>query len=260
MMTDRRNQLQENYEDALFALIMDEYLREQGKQALNQNERLKKSKEIEISQIIDKRIQKQIQHNFNLHKGKQNRKSMITFVKRVGMVLCAAVILTTTVFAAFPELKVNAMNLWLEITDDYADFRFFGKYDSNYSTWGDTAPDDFVVTWVPEGFEPESTTIMKFSAEYKYTSSDDKCICVSKFVGDGMTLSIDTEDAELKRMQIDGMDALLTKKEIQTGTGQKQNEISLTWWDEKETMIMRIVAVEISESEVIKIAEDIQER
>lgn len=254
-MTSRRDQLQERYEDALFALIMDEYLREQGRQALDENERLKESKEIEISQTLDKKIRKQIQRHFHSYKSKPGRKSITKIAKRVGMVLCAAVMLTITVFAAFPEFKNNVMNLWLEITDEYADFQFSSRYDSI----GDiVASDDFVVTWIPEGFELESTTNLEFSTEYKYISLDDKYIYVIKYWGDGMTLSIDTEDAGLKNMQINGMDALLTKKEILTGIGQRQQEVTLTWWDVQKTTIMRVIAVEISESEVIQIAEGIQ--
>ena len=56
MMSSEHNQLQEQYEDALFALIMDEYLREIGQQALEENERLKQSQEFEISEVTDKRF------------------------------------------------------------------------------------------------------------------------------------------------------------------------------------------------------------
>ncbi|MDO4174058.1 MAG: DUF4367 domain-containing protein [Eubacteriales bacterium] len=255
MMTSRHNHLQEQYEDALFALMMDDYLREIGQQALEENERLKQSQEFEISEAMDRKIRKQIGRLYYANKVKRGGKSIAKIAKRVGIVVCAAVMLTMTAFAVFPEFKINVMNLWLEITDEYADFHFFSEDDSTKET---VVSHDFVVTWVPEGFALESTTTLEFSTEYKYTSLDDRYIYIMKYVGDAMTLSIDTEDAEVENMQIHGMDALLTKKEIQTGTGQNQQEITLTWWDEQEAMILRVIAVEISESEVIKIAEGIQ--
>lgn len=259
-MTDRRSQLQEKYEDALFALIMDEYLRQQGKQAFAEYERLKESNEIEQSQVFNNRIEKQIQHSFNSMKRKQRKNSMRAIAKRVGLSLCAAVMLTMTVFAAFPTLKNNVMNLWLDITDEYVDFHFFSENDAEISTEGSTAPDDFVVTWLPDGFQLESRIIMPSSVHYKYTAPGDKVVNISKYINDGGTLSIDVEDAEQKHMQLNGMDALLTQKECKSGTGEKQNEITLTWWDVEKTIIMRIIAVDISEREVIGIAEGIQEQ
>ena len=38
---NRKEQLQEQYEDALFALLMDDMMEEEGRQLLEENERLK---------------------------------------------------------------------------------------------------------------------------------------------------------------------------------------------------------------------------
>lgn len=259
-MTNRRDQLQERYEDALFALMMDEYLREQGKKALDENERLKESKEIEISQTLDKKIRKQIQRHFHSYKDKSGRKSITKIAKRVGIVLCAAVMLTITVFAAFPELKINLMNLYLEVTDDYIDFHF-GEKDISDSTEMESTPnvsleDDFVVTWLPDSFyESEKNYMEDFMIEYKYLSDslpeEEACIIVTKIFGDGTTTSIDTEDSEVRNVIVGNTNAIFTRKNV-------FNDISLTWRVEGENALMRIVAWGISEEDLMKIAENIQ--
>lgn len=254
MMTGRRNQLQEKYEDALFALMMDDYLRQQGQQAFDENERLKESNEIEISQNIDKRIRNQIKRLSHVTSRKHSGKSIAVIAKRVGIVLCAAVILTMTAFAAFPELKIGVMNWWVQITDEFIDFHF---KESNSNDMIEDPEDEsiaqsdgFTVSWIPDGFTLESETILPdFVTEYKYISTDDSYFYVMKVVGDGTTFSIDTEDAEMRNIKMHGKDAIFTKK---------GGEITITWEEPEQAALMRVVAVGISEEELMKIAEGVQ--
>ncbi|MDO4286807.1 MAG: DUF4367 domain-containing protein [Eubacteriales bacterium] len=260
MMTGRRNQLQEKYEDALFALMMDDYFRETGQHALDENERLKESNEIEISQNIDKRIRNQIKRLSHVTSRKHRGKSIAVIAKRVGIVLCAAVILTMTAFAGFPDLKTNLMNLYLEVADGYMDFHFsesdISDTTETESTSDVTSEDDFVVTWLPDGFyESEKNYMEDFIVEYKYLSEslpeEEACIAVTKILGDGSTFSIDTEDSEVRNVMVNNTDAIFTRKKV-------FNNISLTWRIEGENALMRIVAWGISEEDLIKIAESIQ--
>ena len=252
-MTSRHDELQERYQDALFALLMNEYVQKQGQKALEENERLKKSYEIELSQTFDKKIRRQIRHYWGVYKHKSGRKSLKKIVKHVGIVLCAAVMLTVTVFAAFPELKIKVMNLWLDITDKTAEFRFF---DNSDSTEAIVPQDDFVVTWLPDGFyENEKTYMEDFIIEYKYLSDslpeEEACITVTKILGDGTVTSIDTEDSEVRNVMVGNTNAIFTRKN-------GFNDISLTWRVEGENALMRIVALGISEEDLMKIAENIQ--
>ena len=51
----RREQLQEQYEDALFALLMDELARSEGEKLLEENERLKQEPDADIPDDVMKR-------------------------------------------------------------------------------------------------------------------------------------------------------------------------------------------------------------
>ena len=54
----RHEKLLENYEDALFALLMDEVAEQEGKRFLAENEQLKQNKKSAIPAEVDKRCLK----------------------------------------------------------------------------------------------------------------------------------------------------------------------------------------------------------
>lgn len=56
----RREMLMEQYEDALFALIMDEVAEVEGQKALEENQRLKESGELVIPEEVSQRCQRVI--------------------------------------------------------------------------------------------------------------------------------------------------------------------------------------------------------
>ena len=62
-MTDRKRLL-DNYEDALFALMMDELAEQEGQRLLEENERLKQDPAAAIPEDVDKRCLKTIKRTF----------------------------------------------------------------------------------------------------------------------------------------------------------------------------------------------------
>lgn len=240
-MTSRRDQLQDRYEDALFALLMEDYLLEMGRRGDELNERLQHSDEIQISEEFDRRIDKLIRQYTNKQRWKRGRKSIAKIAKRAAIVGCAVVLLTMSTFAAFPEWKFNVVNWWMQITDTYTDFHF------SDDTAEGTAAHDFAVTWVPDGFTLASETVLPdFVTEYKYTAAEDTYFYVMQVMGDSTTFSIDTADADIKHIEINGNDAVFT---------QKAEECTVTW--EQQAALMRVVAVGLTEADVIQIAQGV---
>lgn len=247
-----RERLQEQYEDTMLALMMEQYLWEQGEQAWNENERLRKTKEVAVPPQTDKKIRRLILHPFR-HKKKTR------VMRNLGIAACFTVCVTATAFAAFPELKINAMNLLLTITDEHADFQVSEDKGQAYQN---AEPEDtiydFTVNWIPDGFSLKSTeSIPNCLLEYEYTSQDGKSVTISKMDVEGGTLSVDTEDANTKYVNINGNNALFIDKMVEDGYGKKYNQKSLTWWN-GDTTIMSIVSEGLEESEIIHIAKEIQ--
>ena len=93
-----RERLQEQYEDALLALMMEQYLREQGEQAWNENERLLKTKEVAVPPQTDKKIRRLILHPFR-HKKKTR------VMRNLGIAACFTVCIAAGAFTMSPNLR-----------------------------------------------------------------------------------------------------------------------------------------------------------
>lgn len=242
----QRDQLQEQYEHALFALMMNEAIQKQGQQALDDNEQLKKSNDFTISPKTDKKIKRLISRKLRFHPVGMKGMSIPKMLKRAAFASCAVVFLTGTAFAVSPTFKNSVLNLCLDITDTYANFGFEDDSDSaqTYET-----TDDLRVLWIPEGFELESTDISNFWTKYKYISSGHNYIYVIKDIGKNTVSSVDTEEAVLKNIKINDINALLILK---------NREVIITWGDTQKVAFITIITEGVNESEVIKIAENIQ--
>ncbi|MDO5785404.1 MAG: DUF4367 domain-containing protein [Eubacteriales bacterium] len=242
----RREQLQEQYEDALFALLMEEATQKHNEQAFAAYEQLEQSDEIQIPPEVDEKMQQLIQQ-YQPRKRRLIRVNFSKMISRVAVAACLISALTATAFAAFPDLKTNVMNFWLEITEESTDFHFTGS--DQYST------DNLTINWIPEGFYLESTEEISdiISYEYMHESDNSKHIEVIKYTNTSTTLTVDTENATQEELQINGEYSLLVQKTV-------DGIDYLTLLIENQTghFLLEITASEISKDEIIKFAENIQ--
>ena len=77
--------LTEQYEDALFALLMDSVAEEEGKQALELNERLKADPAAEVPESARRRCEATIRREFNRKRAKKLGKVTWKIVRRVSV-------------------------------------------------------------------------------------------------------------------------------------------------------------------------------
>lgn len=222
--------------------MMRESLRQQGQQALADNERLKQSGEFVIPKTFDRKIRRQIR----LHTA--SRRGRRAGFKWIGAAVCASFVMTLTAFAVLPEWRMHAVHWWMQITDESADFHSIEQPSADVGAEAEP-PDGLTVSWVPEGFTLASETVLpNFVTEYRYTAADASYFYVTKITGDGTTFSIDTEDAEIKTVTIQDKDAVFTRKD---------GECTITWEEAEQGALIRIVAMGIEETELIKIAEGV---
>ena len=216
----KREQLQEQFEDALFALLIEDAKQAHNEQAAALHEQLKQSNEIQISPEFNERMQAFIRQNCS-RKRRPIRVNFPKLVSRVAVAACFTILITSTAFATFPDLKTNLMNLYLEVAEGHMDFHF-GEDDITNTpeteSYSDIPTEDnFTVSWLPDGFyESEKNYMEDFIVEYKYLSDslpeDEAFISIKKIFGDGTTTSIDTEDSEVRNVTVGSADAVFTRK------------------------------------------------
>lgn len=236
----RREELLEQYEDALFTLLMDDFAASEGAKALEENERLKTEAEI-VPLPVQQRCMKFINRYYN----KQNLRAMgrtaYKFLNKVAMVTLVAVVSFSTAFAASPTFRANTLNMVIEVFNDHTEFRFETSNDKEKNL------ENMQITcgWLPTDWEFISENGDRANKWREYETSNGTAeiyVCEAENSGIGL----DTENAETCMIKIKQNDAMMIVK----GT-----TIQLAW--ENEGVFWIIYGENVSQDDLIRIAENI---
>ena len=104
------------------------------------------------------------------------------------------------------------------------------------------------VGWLPDGYTLFEEKANEFSAQKTYRSDDGKVIRIAMFMSSNMTLGIDTENADVSSIDIQGFDALVITK---------GDAVEITWADESQQTFIVIDGAEEQTEDLIKIAKNL---
>ena len=105
---NRRDELRDRYEDALFAMLMDEIAEKEAAMAQEENERLKDDPAAAVPEDVDRRCLQTISRYFTKQK---RRDYTVKALKYALLAVGLAVIMFTMAFASSENVRVNTMNL-----------------------------------------------------------------------------------------------------------------------------------------------------
>ena len=113
----RREQLQENVEDAVFALLMEEVVEQEGKLLLEENERLKHDPSAKVPDDLDKRCHQIIKCSFARERRNEMGHTLHRILGNAALAAMVSILLFATAFAAVPEIRIRTLNLLIEVSD-----------------------------------------------------------------------------------------------------------------------------------------------
>lgn len=238
---NRREQLQDRYEDALFALLMDDIATIEGQKAEEENRRLQNDPSAAVPEDVDRRCIRTIRRHFAKQKAQATGRFTVRAMKRVAMAVGIAAILFTTAFAASETVRVKTMNLIVQIFEESTDFRF-GEGNDGTALF-------LNVGWLPNGYSLVDQGDNGLEIWYDYQNPDKQWLMINCEKADGLVASVDTEDAEVEYIQIQGYKAMLVKK----GTYWQ-----LVWSANDNTVFVSIISSNISREDIIHIANELQ--
>ena len=236
----RHEQLQERYEDALFALLMDELAAAEGQRAEEEKERLRDDPSAAVPEDLDRRCARLIRRHVARRRARAAGRLTWRAVKLAALVAGIAAILLTTVCAASETVRVNTLNLIVEVFETNTEFRFIR--DARGSV--ETAP-LLEVGWVPDDYVLTDQEQDRFETRYEYRSAEDHLLSISCHNTAGMTVGIDTENAEVEYVSVQGERAMLV---------QKNSRVELVWPAHGNSLFLSIIGYEIDPSDVLQIA------
>ena len=178
----RREELQEAYEDAMFALLMDYVAESEGKKALEENRALQEDPDAEVPQEVRRACLKEINRAFRKQSARSVGRITMKVINKVAIVALVGTLLFSTAFAVSPEFRAGTLNMLVNTLNESVDFQF-----SSGSVPEKSSLEDLKPSWVPEGYE---------------------LVEEDNFGGSGTT-TIDTENAKITPITIYGIPAYL---------------------------------------------------
>lgn len=237
-----REQLIENYEDALFALMMDEVAQSEGERLLRENEALKNEAGASVPPGLHKRCLQTIRSALL----RQKSGASVRFAGRLLVRLAAAVLVTAALFsaafAASPAFRATALNLLMRMNDELVQ-------------WAPADIEDIpsiVLTvdemWLPDGYTLAEETCDDFSAMLVFRNKAGDCLTITRLqCNENSIIQADKEDADdWAKTSVHGEPGIIVVKHGQT---------SLSWVDNRAGFYTSLVADDLSVDQLLSIAE-----
>ena len=230
---DRRQELLEQYEDALFALAMDEVAVEQGRAYLEENRRLR---EEEVPQSVLLRGRRTLRRAF-ARRGLNRAGHLGSRAMRVASTLCLFfLVVFTSAFAALPQFRVDTFNFVIETFGDDKALYFGTASAANVS---DTP--EIIATWRPAGYSINTSGSDQNRSWILFSNSDNRILVIWYRLRSDALL-VDDEDAEIEEITVLNQAAQLFVK---------GNELQILVTNQEDSSVLSVWAAALSREELI---------
>lgn len=235
----REEELQQEYEDILFKIMMDRVAQAEGTRLLEENQQLLEQSDAEVPQEIQKHAYKTIRSAFSKRKRSQRVGSLRRGLRVAVIAAILIALMMGVTFAAFPDVRAKVINTIKNVYETHTDFNYSGN---------NNAPQELgiIVGWVPDGFSVVDEGSVGTCTWKKYVNSEGATIDIQKSFP--ISSAVDTEDAIVTSISIQGFEATLIEKA----------GVARVLWLDTEASIVYYVEVEGLSSEVLlEVAETI---
>ena len=182
-----------------------------------------------------------MQKIFKVYRQKLFCKKIVDITKRVAIFFIIISVVGAISIMSVEAWRLKILNFFIEVKDNHSDIYLKeGMSDNNSYKIA-----DITFGYIPDGFTVENTNNTKNNLFVQFTNGNN--LYFSLNINDvDANLSIDTENADFKKIFLNGVEALLSEK----GT------IKILVWHNDKYMFTLIGNIETSE--LIKIAENIK--
>ena len=241
----QKEQLWENYEDAVFAILMDAVAEQEGEKGLQLMEELEHDPSAQVPEEVQKRAEKTIRKAFAAKNREPVKRFTFKVVQRIAVAVLVVVITTACAFAAFPEVRANVLNMIEQTFSDHTEFEFTAGNEEKYAS----ANFDVQPLWLPDGFLMSDEGRNNKTAFKTYENSEDGSIFISESEETDLSMAVDTEGAEKRDIEVQDYKGKLIEKDTWK---------CILFSVPERNMLVYIDAENVSTEQLIKVAENIQ--
>lgn len=232
---NRHEQLVENYEDALFKLLMESVVEYEGNQIQKEMEQLKSAPNFSVPPELDRRclrtIKKITRRKRALHQGKK----IYRVFSKFSVAAVIAMALFTSAYAAFPEVRISTLNLLIEVSDISTELSFVAKSDiitdtDDAKTPSVSAPGKGMTAagyMLPESITAGRNLVRQSASTSMYEGADGSTIIISVQPGVSAVSSVNTENAiQIETLDSGGYKGVIAEQEKSVTAGIADMECS----------------------------------
>lgn len=269
-----REQLWEDYEEARFALLMDALAEAEGEEALRLSEALNRDPEGALPPEVDRRCEAVIRGAFVQRRLHATGRTAVRWLTKVLVAAMLGAVMFAAAFALSEDVRVATLNAVIEVMDDRTQITFEGAGGDAGGTAAPpaegTAAEDgleyhynIALEWVPEGYELEGGSEAD-GGMVNYLSPVDGLLAVSVIpYSENSVLNLNTEGCTKREITVQGHPAtlyvtgeeMLQKAYHENGLTNIWSEMMIYWIDENNRVIVQINATNLTEEEMIRLAE-----
>ena len=241
----QKEQLWENYEDAVFAILMDAVAEQEGEKGLQLMEELEHDPSAQVPEEVQKRAEKTIRKAFAAQSRRSARHVGFRMFQRIAVAVMLVILTAVCVFAAFPEMRVNVLNMIEQTFSDHTDFNVTSGDSDEYSS----ATFTIKPAWLPENFSLTDEGENNASVFSMYENGAGGVLFISENKATDLSMAVDTENAEKQDIKIQDYQAKLIEKD---------NWRCILFLVPEKNMLVYIDAENVPTEQLMKVAENIQ--
>lgn len=237
MNEQKKQKLLEQYDDAAFALLMDEYAEEEGARLMAEFEAAQAAGQVpEMPAELDEQCRRMIRRDRAKKRGIRAARSFRKVAVKAAVAVLVFIGLMTTVVMSVDALRVPVLNYLINNHGEY--FTFITP------TTGSI--ENTFIELLPNGYEIVLKDVSENKSTYAYQDAEGSFLMYERMpVTDG--LLFDSEDAVITDLTICGYQAHVIHK----------NGVRIVWINDDTSMLHSIYSTSLSEDDLISIAEEI---
>ena len=243
----RHEQLVENYENALFELLMQGVIECEGEKIEKECELLRNDPEFSIPPEMDRRCLKTIARACRKKRYRQLGGKVYKALSTVAVVVLIVLVLFTSAYAAFPSVRTGVLNLLIEVSNAATTLRLVDAQPDELNSESGIHLGNYTYGGIPNGYVLESSRETSMVWRHYYINGDGSYIAITANAGEKAELRVNTEDAVcVKEIEINSFNGLLVGRE---------NDTILALADGDFNGFITIIADRLDEAELFEIAE-----
>ena len=232
---DLNDRLQEEYEEAMFRLLMTKAAQAEGRELELELEKLRDDPCFSIPREVDKKCRRTFRRALLRGSLRDRMRRAGRVMQRVAVAVCLLLVVTITVYAAIPKVRDEVLKLVVETTEKDTRFSFDsgqgGTVSDGPAASGETGEDPetqnvlmgYRITALPDGFERVYEYMDSSMGVIEYKSDERTIMFWIGFGNENAFSSFDTEGIEPKDILINGHKGIFAQM--------NESQIDIEWGD-----------------------------